>query len=597
MARINENRSPSVKTSRPEPKSKAPSSSPSKPATKPSTPPKQAKDGFDSGKKPAGPQPTNTVNSKAIQSFNSGAKNDIQRFATDSKKATGTVNKDGSVTRTSTSTSGNTTRTQELTTSKGKLGESNLKYATTSQTGGASIKNTYTAKTDVLGRPTASHEREAVYQHGDRTKTKTTNETTDHWGFNKRSETESTKIANGDNSTTTSKTHIKDSLGNEFDSKSKETVTKNGNTTVTQTQQSSKGKELTTNSSATYENGKLSISDSVDYKNTKFNNQKTYLRETEVKPSTQDSGFTQKSANDKLGIAQHGGDLLAGMGAKKEWKYEVPPEKMKENNILGNNPNSFVGTRNGYTGSQTFSVGADGVNATFNREAKIGAYAETKGSTTGKYGTASYDAYAKAEAKASVDAQGKLNANGLDASLNAKIGVSVEAQIHGKAETNSVKIGGVDVKASAEGTVRASAEASAEATGNVKVTRNPPTAIAEGTVGASAVAKIEGKVSASAGPFTINASAYASAGAEAKASGVIGYQDGKIKIGGSLGAALGVGAGGSVNVEVDVKQIGEMAKNTAVAAADVNHDGKLGLDDAKAAVNNAANTVKSWLHW
>jgi hypothetical protein len=77
---------------------------------------------------------------------------------------------------------------------------------------------------------------------------------------------------------------------------------------------------------------------------------------------------------------------------------------------------------------------------------------------------------------------------------------------------------------------------------------------------------------------------------------------------------------------VDVKQIGEVAKNTATAAAktvakaaDVNGDGKLGLDDAKAAVtnttkavtdtaksvvnnakntvSNAANTVKGWFHW
>jgi hypothetical protein len=119
------------------------------------------------------------------------------------------------------------------------------------------------------------------------------------------------------------------------------------------------------------------------------------------------------------------------------------------------------------------------------------------------------------------------------------------------------------------------------------VTRNPPTAIAEGTVGASAVAKVEGEVKASAGPFSVKASAYASAGAEAKASGVVGYEDGKIKLGGSLGAAVGLGAGGSATVEVDVKQIGQMAKNT----ADVNHDGKLDLNDAKAAAKGVKDTV------
>jgi len=141
------------------------------------------------------------------------------------------------------------------------------------------------------------------------------------------------------------------------------------------------------------------------------------------------------------------------------------------------------------------------------------------------------------------------------------------------------------MKASVDGTAKVSAEAKAEATGNVKVTRNPPSAIAEGTIGASAVVKIEGEVKASAGPFSVKASAYASAGAEAKATGVIGYSDGKLKIGGSVGAALGVGAGGSATVEVDVKMIGDVAKN----AADVNHDGKLGVDDAKAAASAVAN--------
>jgi hypothetical protein len=84
---------------------------------------------------------------------------------------------------------------------------------------------------------------------------------------------------------------------------------------------------------------------------------------------------------------------------------------------------------------------------------------------------------------------------------------------------------------------------------------------------------------------------------KAEATGVIGYQDGKIKIGGSVGAALGLGAGGSVSVEVDVKQIGDMVKNTAVSAVDANNDGKLGLDDAKAAVGKAADTVKGWFGW
>jgi hypothetical protein len=118
-------------------------------------------------------------------------------------------------------------------------------------------------------------------------------------------------------------------------------------------------------------------------------------------------------------------------------------------------------------------------------------------------------------------------------------------------------------------------------------------------------------------------SGYVSAGAEARATGVIGYEDGKLKIGGSIGAALGVGAGGGVTVEVDVRQIGEAAKGladvdgdgqlglgdvaaaarktvdaarTVARAADVNHDGRLGLDDVGAAASNVAQRAAEVAH-
>ncbi len=602
MGRVDSNRSRSVKTSRPASKSAAKpkavsssagkKSSPSK-SSSPST--KPAGDRFESRSskpegRPSGGKVDNFVSARSTQHFASGTRNDIERFA-GSSKADATTNKDGSVTRSRTTTSGQTTRSQELTTSKGPLAESRLRYTTTSETGGARVKNTYDSQTDVFGRTQSSHQRDASYEHGNRTLTRSRTESTDVWGTQKVADAQSKTVTHGEDSQTYSKSVTTDSRGNKAWSKDVTHVDKDGNTTVTRSSHKSGGTELTTHSSTSHENGKFTLSESADWKNTKFDKKTSYLKEVEVRPGTEDSGFSQ-TKKDKLGVAQTAGNVLGSAGARKEWKSEF--NDVKENN-LSTAPNTFVGSRVGTSGSQSFSVGADGVNASFNRDAKAGLYAQHSGQVTGRYGEASYNADARVEARASVDARGKLDTNGLDASVNARVGVSAEASINGRAQTQSVKIGGVDVNASVEGTARVSAEASAEATGQVKVTRNPPTAIAEGTVGASAVVKVEGEVKASAGPFSVNASAYASAGAEATATGVIGYEDGKLKIGGSAGAALGIGAGGSVNVEVDIKEIGDMARNTAVSVADVNNDGKLGLDDAKAAVSQAKDKALGWL--
>ena len=241
-------------------------------------------------------------------------------------------------------------------------------------------------------------------------------------------------------------------------------------------------------------------------------------------------------------------------------------------------------------------LGSNGISpewsGSFDETASANASVETSGQVSGKYGEASYDAQASIEAIAGVKGQARLDMNGLDASINAKVGVTAEASVHGKAST-TVSLGGVPVDASVEGTAKASATISAEAVGTAKITRDPPTAVIEGEVGASAVVKVEGDVKASAGPFSVTASGYASAGAEATAKGGIGFKDGKLSIHGSAGAALGLGVGGSVDVEVDVNQLGDMAKK----AADVNGDGKLGVDDAvaagKAVVNEAKDVAKS----
>jgi hypothetical protein len=577
--------------SKPAPK---PAAAPSaeKASAKPSSPPaSQPADKFEKSKA-SGSQPANHVTEKSTKNFSSSAQNDIQRLS-ESRKASVATNKDGSVTRSQSSQSGNTTRTQELTTNKGALGDSKLKYETTSKTGNQEVKNSYNSQTDVLGRTQSTRSREVTVDKGDTSTTRSRTEATDRFGDKKITKTEGQTQTDGNKSKTQTSSVTTDSHGNKAVSQETKTTETNGDTTVTRTSKQSSGTERTTKSTSGFANGKLTAGEQVDVKNNKFSSEKSVTQERQLRPSSKDEGFTQAQKDDKLTNAQKVGDIAGAAGLKKEVvSGGVSPDKMKENDLTSD-PNSFVGTRHGVAGKQSVTVGADGVDASFNREAKAGVYAEKKGSVKGEMGEASYDAKSKVEARAAVDAKGKVNLNGVDASVNAKAGVSAEASINGKAQTKLGTVAGVDVNASVEGTAKASAEASVEATGKVKATRNPPTAVAEGTVGASAVAKVEGEVKASAGPFAVKASGYASAGAEAKASGVIGYEDGKLKIGGSVGAALGVGAGGAVNVEVDVKQIGEMAKNTAVNAADVNNDGKLGVDDAKAAVSAVADTAKN----
>lgn len=280
---------------------------------------------------------------------------------------------------------------------------------------------------------------------------------------------------------------------------------------------------------------------------------------------------------------------------------------------------SFVGPRAGTRGSQSLSVSAEGVTAEYSREAYAGLYAEKSGGVEGEYGSASYAAQAKAEARAGVDASATVDSNGLDARAAAGVSVGVEASVRGSAQTRSVEVAGVEVNAGVDGGAKVEATASAEAGAGVQVTRNPPTAIVEGSAGASAVAKAEADVTASAGPFSITASGYASAGAEAKADGAVGFEDGKLVLRGGLGAAVGLGLGGDVGVEVDVAQIGQMAVNTVedlpgakqVASAveggaDAVADGAKEVastvkdgadaiaDGAKSVASNAAHTVMGW---
>ena len=308
--------------------------------------------------------------------------------------------------------------------------------------------------------------------------------------------------------------------------------------------------------------------------------------EAKAKEEAGDAEPAEKSrANKTLDVLGQAGGVLSAAGLSKTWEGQSWDSTGRDQ--LSGDKVSFAGGLAGTYGSQSLTVGADGVEGKFERGAVAGLYAQKNDRIEGAHGSAAYQVGAKVEAEAKVDGDVKLDTNGLEANVNASVGVRAEASASGQLETRPLTVSGVELTAGVSGNAKVSAEAEAHATGKVAVTRDPPTAIAEGEVGASAVAKAEADVTVDAGPFSVTASGYVSAGAEASAGGTIGFEDGKLKIGGKIGAALGVGAGGSAQVEVDVAMIGEMAKN----AADVDGDGKLGLGDVKAgaqALGNAA---------
>ncbi|HLT31122.1 MAG TPA: hypothetical protein VK013_13870 [Myxococcaceae bacterium] len=302
-----------------------------------------------------------------------------------------------------------------------------------------------------------------------------------------------------------------------------------------------------------------------------------YDREStyQLRPSTGQTGPRGGFVNKALDKGQQWGDKLAEMGLRAE--FSGPEWDTRDLGLVYGGEGPQAGVTYGTAGSSNFSIGTDGLKADFDRAASAGAYANADGEIEGEYGSAAYQASAKAEAEASVSADAAVNLNGVDANFNAQAGVKVEATVSGQVESRPLTtIGGVDLTLKAEGTATVTAEAEAHATANVSITRDPPTAIIEGEAGASAVAKAEVEGSVGFGPIQLDGSAYASAGAEAVAGGAIGYQDGKFTIRLNVGAAVGVGAGVSGGITVDVGEIKEMAFDV----ADANGDGKLGISDA-----------------
>jgi hypothetical protein len=542
-------------------------------------------------------KPVGAPSSGATKSFDSDTREEIKKLA-GSENAEVQRNKDESETRTRKTEDERRTRERQLTEKKGLLREEQTRYTdstTRTQQNGTVTKEKFTSEsnTNLVGLQTSSNSversrtRGAVdSESGQTTNTTTRTTATDQAGIEKTTESRTNTIRQGTDdknnvarSTTTSTTS--DSLGNRQNSQETKTVTTNGKTTVTQTTKTSDGSVLSTKSSGGFKDGTLRGGGQVT-----FNNQnsitKSISRETEIHPEQKDKGFTQQRT-DPLARAQQRGDAL---GARVT---------LAEGALPGD-------------GKYKVTFGSDGLRASGNVTDGTSYKLETKTPDI-QPGQAGYQvgAYVKREG---TNAQGDatLNTNGLNATVNGRYGVQYEAGVTGRAQTASVNVAGVDMNASITGTAKVSGTLGADGTGTVQVTRNPPTAILEGRGGVSAVVKAEGETTISAGPFSVKANGYVSYGGELTGGGTIGYKDGKVTLGANFGAALGLGAGGGVTMQVDVAQIGQMAKNTAVRLGDANGDGQLGMDDVQAmanstmntarnTVNRAASTVRSWLGW
>lgn len=510
----------------------------------------------------------------------------------------GSVNRDGSVTAKKEHKGGNASSTKQVTESKsgGWLTPKKSKAEVTSQAGSREVKKSWSESTDAFGRSESADSRTTRKTNGNTSISTTVghSSTTGAGTFdvNKTTAGVSSSTVDGKKTNTSGVTVTTDDRGNRQVVREESAKVKDGNVTVSSSNKETTGSSFNVKNESGLKDGKFSISSQGDWKSGSATD-KSWAREDEKKKT--DGGFSQVK-DDKLGKAQKAGDLLAAMGlqtdlVKKEDTDTLHSMKFGKDELNGTK--SFVGADAGVRKQTELTIGANGLKGNIKREAVAGVYAQTAGKTTGKHGTAEGALEAKAEATASVNAKGTLNSNGLDASAGAKVSVGVEASASGKLKSNEVTIGGEKFSAGVDGKVRVSAEAKAEATVSAKVTRNPPTAVLEGKAGVSAVAKAEAEGSVTLGPIKLMGSAYGSAGVEAQASGVIGYQDGKLKISGSLGAAVGLGAGAKAGVEIDVAAIGKVAVNTAKTVADVNGDGKLGLDDVSAAASKAANVASN----
>ncbi|MBI2568023.1 MAG: hypothetical protein HYV63_13420 [Candidatus Schekmanbacteria bacterium] len=243
-----------------------------------------------------------------------------------------------------------------------------------------------------------------------------------------------------------------------------------------------------------------------------------------------------------------------------------------------------------YGGEGSVSLDATGLNAQGQVGASAAAMVSTQGRLENALGTANYYANAGVEAFGDATGSATLDATGLRARADARVGVSASAEAGADFRTAGVEIGGERLDINGSGKVRVEASALAEGHAEVNATINPPRAGADiyGTAFAGVKAEAEGQVGI--GDFvTLSGHAGAWAGAGAEGGVHLGYDDGKISFGFGGGAAVGYGFGAGWGVEVDVKAIANAAIGGALDLA-----GK-GLEyalDPGAAVRDAGNLAQ-----
>ncbi|MEN9796641.1 MAG: hypothetical protein RL653_337 [Pseudomonadota bacterium] len=493
-----------------------------------------------------------------------------------SQQAQKTKGEDGSTTTTRRRQTAKTTK--QLTTRQTRLGEKQTEYRRSQDTARGHSELTYTSNRDLLGRTQSQVTRESTTNSGRHT---VSTQSRDAFGIDKQTRQVTSSRVDARGQETITRRTSNDSVGNRSESRQSTRVAVDGNTVTTTVRGSERGSELNTRAQATYQDQKFTWADGADWSR-RASVQRSVMRETAVQRDI--SPMLRRYDRVAGGV----GRVFQRLGLEKQWQTELGPQ-VRNQAVLASGRGGSVVAEAVIEGHAGLSVDAQGIRADFERTAGAGLYARSEGQVDGRYGSARYDASAKAEAVATVSGQGRIDANGLDAVVEARVGATVEVEVNASARTRGIRVGDTELYAGVAGHAKASASLEAHADGRVTVTRHPPTAVIRGSAGASAVAKAEASVTASAGPFSVSANVYGSAGAEARADGIIGYEDGKFRIGGSLGAAVGLGAGGGATVEVDVGMMKDMAHD----AADLNNDGKLGWADVgHAAVAGVRATVR-----
>ncbi|MBC3764158.1 WXG100 family type VII secretion target [Quadrisphaera oryzae] len=164
-----------------------------------------------------------------------------------------------------------------------------------------------------------------------------------------------------------------------------------------------------------------------------------------------------------------------------------------------------------------------------------------------------YDAAALAEASVTADASAKLSSDGLAAAAGVGVVAAVSASAAGRVGTDAVN---------AHARVAGELKAYADAGGKVQV--GPKGADLNAKAEAGVMATVTAGLGTKFGPLTVDAQVQGHAGAGAQADAGLSLTAHKVGFRANVGAAIGLGAGGAVDVSVDPT---ELADDVAEGAA------------------------------